>query len=146
MVVDGMGAGRPLKFQSAEELHEKVQAYFDECDNRTDTVLTKTGDLVKIPNPRPYTISGLAFHLGTNRATLLNYEEREEHSEIIKDAKARIEAFVEESLWTPKVAAGVIFNLKNNYGWVDKQEIDQNSKVDAAITVRMEGELEEWSK
>lgn len=109
-------------------------------------VFTKEGDMMEVPDPKPYTISGLAYFLGTNRQTLLNYEQKDEFFDTIRAAKARIEMFVEESLWTPKIATGVMFNLKNNFGWVDKSELDQNSKVDATISVKMEGELDEWSK
>lgn len=137
---------RPLKFESAEELAERINEYFYSCDTRMKVVFTKEGDMMEVPDPKPYTISGLAYFLGTNRQTLLNYEQKDEFFDTIRAAKARIEMFVEESLWTPKIATGVMFNLKNNFGWVDKSELDQNSKVDATISVKMEGELDEWSK
>jgi hypothetical protein len=124
-----MTLGRPLKFQSAEELEQKVQAYFDQCDNRQESVVTKEGVVVQVPNPRPYTISGLAYFLGTNRQTLINYEERDEYSDVIRAAKAKIEAFVEESLWTPKIATGVMFNLKNNFGWEDKTSVQTTGET-----------------
>ena len=31
--------------------------------------------------------------------------------------------FAEEHLFSGKQVAGAIFNLKNNYGWVDRQEL-----------------------
>jgi hypothetical protein len=143
--VNGMAGGRPLKFQSVEELQKKIDEYFESCDNRTRPYVTKDGDVIQVPDPRPYTISGLALALDTTRRTLLDYEQRDdEFSHTIRKAKARIESFVEESLWTPKIAAGVMFNLKNNFGWVDKQEVDQNAKVDATLKVQLEGDLDEW--
>lgn len=139
--------GRPLKFKSVEELQEKIQAYFDYCDERVDVVPTKDGKLIEVPNPRPYTVSGLAYFLGTTRRTLIDYEQREdEFSHTIRAAKGKIEAFVEESLWTPKIASGVMFNLKNNFGWVEKTELEQNTKMDAKMVVKMEGDLDEWAK
>ncbi|WP_243299132.1 DNA-packaging protein [Bacillus litorisediminis] len=121
---------RPLKFESVEELQERIQNYFDYCDNNKEVAITKDGDLVEVPNPKPYTISGLAYYLGTTRRTLLDYEARgDEFSHTIRAAKAKIEMFVEESLWKPKIASGVIFNLKNNFGWIDKSELQQSGET-----------------
>ncbi|MBS4200287.1 hypothetical protein KHA93_11660 [Bacillus sp. FJAT-49732] len=121
--------GRPLKFESAAELDEMIRAYFDSCDSRTEIHFTKSGEPIEVPNPRPYTISGLAYYLGTNRQTLLNYEQRDEFIDTIRAAKAKIEMFVEESLWKPKIATGVMFNLKNNFGWEDKSSIETSGET-----------------
>src|SRR5690606_33171622 len=79
----------------------------------------------------PFTISGLAVFLETDRKTLLNYEEREEFFHTIKSAKARIEYFTEKQLYnsSAKNMTGIIFNLKNNYGWQDKQEVEQTGSI-----------------
>lgn len=104
--------GRPLKFQSVEELQMKIDDYFESCRNKDDELI------------RPYTITGLALALDTSRKVLLDYEKREDdYSYTIKKAKLKIENFAEESLFTSKQTAGVIFNLKNNYGWQDKQDV-----------------------
>jgi len=134
--------GRPLKFKSAKELQKKIDEYFDSC---YEEVWIETLDANKVPtgewiqlfdhmgNPRkkqirPFTISGLAVHLETNRQTLLNYGDREEFFDTITRAKARIENFTEEQLFDKEARniSGIQFNLKNNYGWVDKQEVDNN--------------------
>lgn len=158
-----IGAGCPLKFKTKQSLEKKISAYFKECDERTMTVLTKLGTFVEVPNPRPYTVTGLAVALGTTRETLLDYErmrrkdtdllksivsgksekkhtdqERKyaenklklykELSDSLKVAKEKIKQFAEESLWTPKIAAGVIFNLKNNWNWEDKNVLAGDQK------------------
>lgn len=124
---------RPLLFQNEAELQERISNYFYECDNRIQISYTKDGDMIEVPNPRPYTISGLAYFLGTNRQTLLNYEQRDEFFDTIRAAKAKIEMFVEESLWLPKVASGVMFNLKNNFNWVDKQNVEHSGEQKYSI-------------
>lgn len=117
-----MSGGRPLKYKSAKTMQTDIDKYFKECDR----------------DGRPYTVSGLAYALGTNRQTLLNYEEKDEFVDTIKRAKARIELYNEELLYSKDApTAGVIFNLKNNYGWKDKQEIEAEVKNDMTITVEL---------
>ena len=113
--------GRPNKFKSVEEMQKAIDNYFKDCD----------------ANERPYTISGLAYALDTTRRTLLDYEENDEFSHTIKKAKAKIEQFVEERLFVGNNTAGVIFNLKNNYNWKDKQEIEADVNTDVNISIEL---------
>jgi hypothetical protein len=96
------------KFTSVTELQEKIDKYFLDCDT----------------NKKPYTISGLALFLGATRQTLLNYEDKDEYFATIREAKQKCEVYAEESLWTPRIASGVIFNMTNNYKWKDKSEVE----------------------
>ena len=113
-------SGRPLKFDSVEEMQKAIDKYFAECDEKQ----------------KPYTVSGLAYALNTTRRTLLDYEEKDEYSHTIKKAKTKIELFNEEMLYSKDVSTtGVIFNLKNNYGWKDKQEIEADVKNDVKIKI-----------
>lgn len=115
-----MSVGRPLKYESAEKMQEDINNYFTECDEQG----------------RPYTVSGLAYALGTNRQTLINYEEKDAFIDTIKTAKAKIERFNEEMLYSKEVSTtGVIFNLKNNYNWKDKQEIEAEVNSDVKIKI-----------
>lgn len=116
-----MKVGKPLKFESVEELQTMIDAYFEECD----------------AEGTPYTISGLACALDTTRRTLLDYEDKEKYAHTIKRAKSKIEAFNERMLYSKDVpTTGVIFNLKNNYGWKDTQEIE--AKVDSSVNINIE--------
>ena len=111
--------GRPLKFKSVEELQVKIDAYFEECDN--------TG--------RPYTMSGLAYSLETDRALLCRYENRDEFYNTIKNAKRKIETQFEERAingqYNPTIT---IFLMKNNFGYVDRTEqevvVQEKSKAE----------------
>jgi len=104
---------RPLKFKTPEELQEKIAAYFESIEN-TDIVPT---------------ITGLAVALDTSRQTLINYEDRPEFFDAVKRAKTKIEAAIEQRSLTVGNPAGAIFNLKANFGYVDKQVVDVNAKV-----------------
>ena len=106
-----MSAGRPLKYKSVDELEKAIDQYYTDCQKQM----------------RPYTMAGLAVALGIDRKTLLNYSKKEEYFPAIKKARDMVEAFTEEMLLTGKNTAGVIFSLKNNFGWKDK--VEQEVKV-----------------
>lgn len=122
----GNKGGRPLKFTNPDELEAKIEEYYK---------WTKE-------NKKHISITGLAWYLGTNRQTLLNYENSLEDGtyssvdddvkvrfiDTIKRAKARIEMEYEETLYNKNSAVGGIFVLKNNYGYVDKQEVVQKNE------------------
>ena len=112
--------GRPPKYETVEELEKIIYEYFDECKKEK----------------RPYTMSGLAYALGVDRRTLLNYSKDEKFFPTIKRAKEFVEQSLEEKLIsTSGVATGIIFNLKNNYDWKDKQDIDANVNTEIKVTL-----------
>lgn len=140
--------GRPLKFKSAKELQGKIDEYFESCqDEWWVQVQNEEGKYEWVPRldrngqiimrqVRPYTITGLALHLGTTRETLLDYESKMEYSDTIKRAKTKIENYTEEQLFNPdaKNMTGIIFNLKNNYKrWTDKQELEHNGDLNIKV-------------
>lgn len=109
---------RPLIFKTPEELEEKIDAYFAECEVKE----------------KPKTMSGLALALGVERKTLVNYAERDAFLPTIKKARQTVENQNEEMLVSGKGSAtGIIFNLKNNFGWVDKSEIDNRLVLKKAL-------------
>lgn len=119
--------GRPLKFPSVEILQEKINEYFDYCDKGEIIKVydKKKQEVVELTQKIPYTVTGLAVFLDTDRSTLIEYQERDEFSNTIKNAKQKIENSYETNALTG-VSNPVfsIFTLKNNYNWKDKQEID----------------------
>jgi len=98
--------GRPPKYKTKEEIQEKIDKYFMDCDR----------------NSEPYTVTGLGLALDMSRQDLINYSNKEEFFDTIKKAKLRVENYLEKRLINDNSATGIIFNLKNNYGWKDKQE------------------------
>ena len=100
--------GRPLKYPNVDLLQAAIDAYFAECK--------ETGE--------PLTVEGLADALEMDRRTLLNYEDRDEFFSTIKKAKGKIlRNLVVRSLTGVGNSASTIFNLKNNYGYKDQQDI-----------------------
>ncbi|MBY6932294.1 terminase small subunit [Clostridium botulinum] len=125
--------GRPAKYENPEDMQKLIVEYFEECNRE---------------HKRP-TVSGLAYVIGTDRKTLLRYENADECNWLkqydksvrdgfrntIKDAKRYIESQYEDGLINDgKTPIGLIFTLKNNYGWVDKQEIvNTNNNIEVKL-------------
>jgi len=109
--------GRPLAFNSTEELELKVEEFFKSDD--AHIINYKDGEEEKIYAP---TMSGLALFLDVDRKTITNYSNKEEYFPTIRKARARIESHLEKKLYGNNVT-GLIFNLKNNFDWKDKSEV-----------------------
>jgi hypothetical protein len=125
-----------------EELKKAIQKYFKSCwqpklDMYGKQIFLKDKTDKKTKKPvmvqfKPYTITGLAVALRTTRQTLLEYEGEvegraksdPEFADTIKRAKEMCHSYAEESLFIGKNPTGAIFNLKNNYGWRDKTEVE----------------------
>jgi hypothetical protein len=125
-----------------EELNKKINDYFDSCwDYKRDSYGTEMykrtclnpeaptnekeyeyGESIR-EQVKAYTIGGLAIYLGTCTETLRNYESKEQYFATIKNAKERIYAYKQESLYG-KYAVGAMFDLKCNHKWQDKVELD----------------------
>jgi len=50
-------------------------------------------------------------------------------SDTVARAKMMCEEYAEESLYTMRNPAGAIFNLKNNWNWKDKHEVETTVTV-----------------
>ncbi|MDV6077644.1 terminase small subunit [Campylobacter jejuni] len=99
-----------------EELVSKIENYFSE-----KTVLKETKESVIFA---PKTKVGLAVHLGISMQTLNEWEKDKDFGEIVANVKQRCEMdILNHSLigtYTPSVS---MFLLKNQHGYVDKQEV-----------------------
>lgn len=131
--------GRSKKWETPEELQKDIDAYFDWCDNNPIKQIHNSQIDPSTKKPliydvqRPYTIEGLCVFLECDRLTLLNYEKREGYEPFfntIKKAKMKIQQNkVERGLTGNAPASITIFDLKNNHGYKDKQEIDTNQNI-----------------
>ena len=108
-----IGNTNALKYKTQKELEKAINEYFNKCDK----------------NEKHYTMTGLALSLGIDRRTLINYGNKDLFFSLIKNAKAKVEEQLEESLYRLGNNSGVIFNLKNNYGWKDNVEVTDKTKL-----------------
>lgn len=110
-----MNHGRPPMWDDPEAFAAKADEYFENKDMF------------------PHTWTGLARYLGfESRQSLEDYKHKEGFAYPIKKALLRIEEIYEKSLFS-KNAAGPIFALKN-FGWRDKQEIEQKTEHSGQIS------------
>lgn len=109
-----IGNTNAMKYKDKEALKKGIDKYFQECDIKQ----------------RPYTMSGLAYSLGIDRVTLINYGKKDLFFTLIKEAKDKVQAQLEENALMGKGnATFTIFNLKNNYGWRDTVEVDNKNEL-----------------
>lgn len=101
--------GRPLKFQSLEELQSMIDDYFE------------------VTPKDEWTWTGLALHLDTDRETLSSYKGRDEFSDSVKNAMLKVENGYELDL-KKHGRSGTIFALKN-FDWKDKSEQSGEQKL-----------------
>ena len=106
-------AGRPKKYTEVEMMQKKINKYFNECDEKNE----------------PYTVTGLCLALNICRDTLSEYAKNQEFSDTIKKAKLKVENYLEKHLITDSSTTGIIFNLKNNFGWTDKQQLEHSGNI-----------------
>lgn len=108
--------GRPPIYSNPEQLQSKADEYFKKC----------------LSDDRPVTISGLCYHLGfESLQSFYDYEKRKEFSYTIKKLRLFVVSVYEELL-SKGNSTGAIFALKN-FGWKDKQEIEQTGDVSITI-------------
>ena len=128
------GRGRPRAFETPEEFDEAISKYFGSI---TRSYPDPDGNTDNNGNPRiiteffePPSITKMCLYLKNNKDTWFEYAKRPEFSDSATCARMVIESYLEGALLTSKYSQGIIFTLKNNYGWVDKQEIKQDVKAD----------------
>lgn len=110
--------GRPRKYDNVDAFDEKIISYFTEEN-------------------LPWTVTGLCLHLDFTRETLCQYDKLEGFTDSIKKAKLKIESYLENEMMKSRNPTGYIFNLKNNFGWKDRQEVEsynRNENVNQDVT------------
>jgi len=118
-----------LIYKTVEDLEVAINKYFDDCDNKkVERYIAKEHRVAMVNDPEPYTMSGLAYSMGIDRRTLLNYTHREKYFPTIKKARDKVHSDVERRLMGNN-ATGAIFNLKNNFDWKDKTEVEQSGEI-----------------
>lgn len=110
------GRGRPPKYQTAEELYDKVQEYFETgcVVKRRDNMHIEYED--KVP-----TLTGLCLYCGFSDLNGLHYQSRrdEDFFRVVTTAKTITAQFHEAKVASGDGWSGNIFWLKVHEKWVE---------------------------
>lgn len=143
--------GRKPIFTSAEEMQEKIDAYFASCepellrDGDGTPMLNKNGEPVYVGG-RPMTIQGLALALGfTSRQSLLNYKAKREFVDTVTRARLRVEQYAAERLFDRDAQRGAQFTLAYGFGYARDTE-DSKNRETQGVKIEIDRELEESSE
>lgn len=136
---------RPPKYTSAEEMQEKIEAYFRDCegellrDENGKPMLTKNGEPIWIGR-RPLTIQGLALALGfTSRQSLLNYRAKREFMDVLSRARLRVEQYAAEQLFDRDAQRGAQFTLACGFDYrLEAEKKEETGGVKIELTRGME--------
>lgn len=127
---------------NARDLEIKIDEYFKSITYDTplmidgEPVLNNMGEkIVKTQYAKNPTVLGLCEYLGIVRNTLIEYEKREDMSNTVMRAKQKIAEFKQGMLYELKNPSGVMFDLKFNHGWTDKQQIEHSGETLTNITI-----------
>lgn len=138
--------GAPRKYDSANALSKAINQYFRSIcyedyirDGIGNPLLNLDGEPIK----RTFfavapTIPAMCLALGITPRTWRNYCDEKKHPEFAKVTSmtmAVLEAWLaHESVTREKSLQGILFNLKNNYGWSEKIEIEAGEKTRATMS------------
>ena len=144
------------KFKTAKEMELKIDEYFRVCDEHTITIIKSKKDepdeVIVKPDPQPYTVPGLAIHLGySGRSSLQGLKKHNRFSQVIKKAFSRIENQRLQQALTRKRSEPVsIFDLKCNFGYQEKQQLELTGPGGEPIAITAfppePGSLAEWER
>lgn len=116
--------GRPRIWDTPEALQEQIDQYYAWAKREK----------------KPLTIERLAVFLDVDRHTILNYAKEDKFFSTIKKARSFILASKIENLTSlGGVKTGIIFDLKNNEGFVDKTEVKTDLSINQIFIPEKDG-------
>lgn len=137
------GARRKIKWNSPAHLQGLVDEYFASCQGviynpKTGMPFMNEDGTPRMGQIKPYTISGLACYIHIETTSIKKYSRKQidelgyptdeeycgpQYSDIILEARKKIEAFAEERLYDRDGFSGGKFVLNCAFGWQDRMEV-----------------------
>lgn len=141
---------RKPKYESVEQLEEKIEAYFESC--KGEILREEDGSIVFNPkdgtpiwiNRKPPTIPGLALALGfSSKQSLYDYKAKKEFLDSISRAQMRVEQYTAEKLFDRDSQRGAQFALE--YGFRYRRDAESEKK-DESQRIVMDAEAEDYAE
>ena len=141
---------RKPKYESVEQIEERIDAYFESC--KGEILRDKNGNIVfnqKDGMPiwvgrRTPTIPGLALALGfSSKQSLYDYKAKKEFMDSISRAQTRVEQYTAEKLFDRDSQRGAQFALE--YGFRYKRDAE-GEKRDEGQRIVMDAEAEAYAE
>jgi hypothetical protein len=133
------GPGQPPYYKNPEEMQAIIDQFFKSCEGHPyinddgEPVFDKNGNPI-IVGIKPPTVTGLCLALGfTSRQALINYENKDQYFDTITRAKLRCHEYAESRLYDKDGANGAKFSLSNNFGWIERSEVNTNISGDLLL-------------
>lgn len=144
--------GNKPTFTSPEQLQIEINQYFESCYGplidwkKNQLVYDKNGDVVKV-QVEPFTVAGLAYHLGMPTETLDqitwgyrdDWEQTDEdkiYSAILKQAKQKIALYSEKRLYDRDGFNGAKFVLDHHFHAIGQREAAEIAAIQKNLEYR----------
>lgn len=149
--------GNKPTFSSPEQLQAEIDQYFDSCYGplidwkKNQVVYDKNGEVVRV-QVEPFTVAGLAYHLGMPTETLDDItsglrddwettDEDKIYSSILKRAKQHIAMYSEKRLYDREGVIGAKFVLDHHFHVLGQKEAAEIRAIEKNLEYKMQ-ELE----
>lgn len=131
-----MSVGRPKLFETPEALQKAFDEYLGWCNLYTRPTLNNKGGITEVPAPRIPTVGDFCEYHKIDRHTLAEYDSKPDYSATVKSIYARILERKHNALLNGEGnTTGIIFDLKCNHGWKDKQVIEHEGEITVTMNL-----------
>lgn len=134
---DNPKMGRPKAFLEPSEIQSQWEVYKRKCDTHKVEAVS-AGKVKSVLKPRVYTLQKFQSEIGISRECWGDYRVDPDFSDTIKEIEAQVLGRKVEALTDGEGSTtGLIFDLRVNSGWQDKQVIESKVQVTSVeVTVK----------
>ncbi|ASZ14520.1 DNA-packaging protein [Chitinophaga pendula] len=127
-------AGRPLAIETPEALTDNWERFKEHCDKKHFEYVASAGKKIALPKRLVYTLERFMVWLRISRETWSNYKERPPYLDAIKRIEEEVFARKKEAMINAEGStAGLIFDMKANYGINEKTVIQHEGGFDITM-------------